>query len=58
MAKLNTKRLYRRAMFTIISLVMVLSYIERLYLVCILMAFLLLMFVKPVRQWVLTPDKF
>lgn len=57
MEKPNIKKLYKRIMMVIIASVMVLSFIEMLYLVTILMGFLLLMFVKPIRVWLMTPDK-
>lgn len=52
------KKAYYLVMKIIISLVMVLSFIEGLYFVTILMGFILLMFVRPIRVWLLTPDKF
>ena len=41
----------------IITIVMALSFIEGLYIVTVLMAFILLLFVRPIRVWLLTPDK-
>lgn len=51
------KKLYYIIMKIIISLVMILSFIEGLYFVTLLMSFILLMFVRPIRVWLLTPDK-
>lgn len=52
------KKAYYIIMKVIITLVMVLSYIEGIYIVTVLMGFILLMFVRPIRVWLLTPDKF
>ena len=52
------KKIYYNIIKIIIGLIMILSFIERLYIITILTAFILLMFVRNIRQWLLTPDKF
>ena len=52
------KKAYYLVMKIIISLVMVLSFIEGLYFLTLFTSFILLMFVRPIRVWLLTPDKF
>jgi hypothetical protein len=52
------KKAYYLVMKIIITIAMVLSFIEGLHIVTLLMSFILLMFIRPIRVWLLTPDKF